>query len=115
MARQVRWGEPAREDLFQAAAYIKRESVHYANALLEAASDAGRSLSFFPERGRRVIQIADAQVREIYVQSYRLIYEVQEETVDVLAFVHAARDLAAWWERERTLQKGDSAESDESR
>ena len=113
MARQVRWGEPAREDLFQAAAYIARESAHYADALLEAAGDAGRSLSFFPERGRRVLQIADAQVREIYVQSYRLIYEVQEETVDVLAFVHAARDLAAWWEREKTLHKGDSAESDE--
>ena len=47
------------------------------------------------------------------MQSYRLIYEVQEETVDVLAFVHAARDLAAWWEREQTLRKGDSAESDE--
>ena len=113
MARQVRWGEPAREDLFQAAAYIARESVHYADALLEAASDAGRSLAFFPERGRRVIQIASAQVREIYVQSYRLIYEVQEESVDVLAFVHAARDLAAWWEREQTLRKDDSAEPDE--
>jgi len=49
------------------------------------------------------------------VQSFRLIYEVQEETVDVLAFVHAARDLAAWWERERVLHEGDSAESDESR
>ena len=114
MARQVRWSEPAREDLFQAAAYIKRESVHYANALLEAASDAGRSLSFFPERGRRVIQIADAQVREIYVQSYRLIYEVQEETVDVLAFVHAARELAAWWEREQAERKGGSSEADMS-
>ena len=70
MARQVRWSEPAREDLFQAATYIARESVHYADALLDAASDAGRSLAFFPERGRRVLQIADAQVREIYVQSY---------------------------------------------
>ena len=114
MARQVRWSEPAREDLFQAATYIARESVHYAEALLEAAGDAGRSLASFPERGRRVVQIADAQVREIFVQSFRLIYEVQEETVDVLAFVHAARDLAAWWEREQAERKGGSSEADKS-
>lgn len=107
MARQVRWSEPAREDLFQAASYIARDSVHYAEALLAAASDAGRSLAVFPERGRRVVQIADAQVREVFVQSYRLICEVQGDTVDELAFVHAARDLAAWWAREQAERKGD--------
>jgi hypothetical protein len=41
------------------------------------------------------------------VQSFRLIYEVQGDTVDVLAFVHAARDLAAWWEREQAGGQGE--------
>jgi hypothetical protein len=35
------------------------------------------------------------------VQSYRLIFESHADAIDVLAFVHAVRDLAAWWEREK--------------
>lgn len=100
MAREVRWGEPALEDLHQAADYIARDSRHYAQALIDKAADAARSLVDFPEVGRRVPQIHDPNVRELFVQSYRLIYEVQPTAIDILAFVHGARDLDAWWERE---------------
>ncbi len=112
MARKVRWGGPAREDLFQAAEYIARDSRHYANALLDAAIDAARSLAVFPERGRRNPEIGDESVREIFVQSYRLIYEIQTDAIDVLAFVHGARDLAAWWEREKNTRSSGADASD---
>lgn len=101
MARKVRWGGPARDDLFQAVEYIARDSRHYANALLDAARDAARSLSVFPERGRRNPEIAEESVRELFVQSYRSIYEIHADAIDEVAFVHGARDLAAWWERQR--------------
>lgn len=102
MARKVRWGGPARDDLFQAAEFIARDSRHYAKALLDAAREAASSLAVFPERGRRNPEIGEETVREIFVQSYRLIYEIQADTIDVLAFVHGARNLAAWWEREKS-------------
>lgn len=114
MARQVRWGGPARDDLFQAAEYIARDSRLYANALLDAARDAARSLSVFPERGRRNPEIGDESVREIFVQSYRLIYEVHADAIDVLAFVHGARDLAAWWEREKNNRSSSTDAGEES-
>jgi plasmid stabilization system protein ParE len=60
---------------------------------------AARSLDQFAERGCLLAQLGP-NVREIFVQSYRLIYEVHEDAADILAFVHGARDLAAWWERE---------------
>jgi plasmid stabilization system protein ParE len=102
VARKVTWGGPARDDLFQAAEYIARDSRHYANALLDAAREASRSLAVFPERGRRNPEIGEETVREIFVLGYRLIYEIRADTIDVLAFVHGARDLAAWWEREKS-------------
>jgi plasmid stabilization system protein ParE len=52
-------------------------------------------LLLFPESGRRVPEIADPNVRELFVQRYRLIYEIHADTIHVLAFVHGARDLAA--------------------
>ena len=108
MARQVRWGEPALEDLHQAAVYIARDSLHYAQALVDKAAAAARSLLLFPESGRHVPEIHDPSVRELFVQSYRLIYEVQPETVNVIAFVHGARDLAAWWGRENAARHPES-------
>jgi toxin ParE1/3/4 len=113
VARQVRWSGPARDDLFQAVEYIARDSRPYAIALLDAARDAARSLSLFPARGRRTPEIGEESVREVFVQSYRLIYEVHAETIDVLAFVHGARDLAAWWERERHARSSGAHGSDE--
>ena len=35
------------------------------------------------------------------MQSYRLIYEIRTHAIDVIAFVHGSRDLAAWSEREK--------------
>lgn len=115
MAREVRWGSPAREDVFQAAEFIARDSRHYASALLDAARDAARSLSVFPERGRRNPEIGEESVREIIVQSYRLIYEIHADAIDVLAFIHGVRDLTAWWEREKSTRSGEphAGEEDE--
>ncbi|HVT19183.1 MAG TPA: type II toxin-antitoxin system RelE/ParE family toxin [Thermoanaerobaculia bacterium] len=100
MARRVTWSAPALEDLTAAAEYIGRDSRHYAAALVRDARDAARSLDRFPERGRLLGPLGP-NVRELFVQSYRLIYEVRRDAIDILAFVHGARDLAAWWEREQ--------------
>lgn len=110
MAREVRWGDPALEDLHQAVEYIARDSRHYAEALLEPAINVSRSLVAFPERGRRVPELHDADARELFVQTYRLIYELRPATIDILAFVHGARDLAAWWEQEQAERKSPGKE-----
>ena len=40
-------------------------------------------------------------MREIFVgKSYRLIYRVKPSTVSIIAFIHTARDLAAYVRRQ---------------
>mgnify|MGYP001334058148 CR=1 FL=1 len=95
MARRVRWSEPALQDLEGAADFIARDSTFYARALVRLAFAASRSLARFPDRGRVVPEFGDDGVREIFVQRYRLIYEVHTETVEILALVHGARDLGS--------------------
>jgi len=49
----------------------------------------------------------DTSIRELSVRSYRLIYQVAEQVVYIIGFVHGARNLLALWEREGRPPPGD--------
>ena len=99
MARTVRWTETAIQDLEEAAAFIGRDSRFYAAALVRETRTAARSLRTFAERGRVVPEIDAPDIREIFIRSHRLIYQVTADRVFILAFVYGARDLTALWAR----------------
>jgi plasmid stabilization system protein ParE len=99
LAYEVEWAESALAGLTEAVEYIARDSLSYAASLAVRADQAASSLSEFPRRGRLVREYRDPAVREIIVQSsYRLIYRIFTTKVSVIAFVHIARDLAAFVE-----------------
>lgn len=101
MAREVRWTESAWGDLEEVGEYITRDSPHYAAAFIREVRDAARSLAYLAERGRTVPEFNDPTIRELFVSSYRLIYQVTEQAVFILGFIHGARDLWAIWDREK--------------
>ena len=49
------------------------------------------TLSKMPERGRIVPEIQLEEVREIIFKSYRIIYRVHGQQVEILRFWHASR------------------------
>jgi hypothetical protein len=55
---------------------------------------AARNLSALWDRGRVVPEIGDSAVREVFVFRYRMVYRVQADRVEIIAFVHGARDFA---------------------
>ena len=79
--------------LDDAVTYIVRDSLPAAERLLIQALEAASSLDAFSERGRVVPEFAMPTVRELFVQRYRLLYEVTPDEIQILAFVHGARDL----------------------
>jgi toxin ParE1/3/4 len=79
----------------EAIEYLERDSPSYAAALAFRAERAAASLETFPDRGRRVGEFDDPAVRELIVDSYRLIYRVRTTKIVILAFVHKARNLAS--------------------
>jgi plasmid stabilization system protein ParE len=95
------WTESAWRDLEEVAEYIAKDSSHYAAAFVRETRDAARSLAYLAERGRAVPEFNDPSIRELFVRSYRLIYQVTEQAVHIVGFIHGARDLWAIWERER--------------
>lgn len=94
--RTVVWAESAERALDEVIAYIANDSHQAAADVLDAALHAASSLATLSERGRIVPELNDRGIREIFVFRYRLMYRVERERVVVVAFLHEARDFAAW-------------------
>jgi toxin ParE1/3/4 len=91
MAHQVVWSPNALDDVEAITAYISRDSISYASAVVRKIINSTRSLESFPFAGRVVPEFGDQQIREIFVYSYRVIYRVENTTVTVAAVIHGRR------------------------
>lgn len=93
MAHQIGWHPEAYRDLQAIVDYIAADSHVYAAAVATRILSATDDLPRFPRIGRRVPEWDDDAVRERIVGNYRLIYQLQEESILILAVVHGARLL----------------------
>ena len=100
MARRVKWSNHAWLDLEDAADFIMRDSPFYAATFVREMRDAARTLKTFAERGRVVPEFGDQTIREIFVRSYRLIYQIRTHEVYILGVIYGSRDLQTLWVRE---------------
>ena len=94
--RRVAWTDQASQMLDEAVAYIAQDSRLAAEGLLTEALHAADSLDTFSERGRVVPEFGQANIRQLLVRRYCLLYEVTPDEVQILAFVRGARDLTRW-------------------
>lgn len=80
--------------------YIAKDFPSYAATLAARARVAADSLTDLPDRGHRVREYQDPNIRELIVgRSYRLIYKVTETSVTITSVVHVARDLESLLDR----------------
>ncbi len=93
MAYEIRWSPEALEDLENIADYIARDSKYYTAVIVEKMLAAVESLGEMPFRGRMVPEVGSTDVRELLVHAYRLIYKIDDDTILVLAVIHAQRLL----------------------
>jgi len=91
----VIWSIPARNDLKQIYDYIAKDSRYYASNVVENIASKAENLDEFPEIGRVVPEIGDGNVRELFIYSYRLIYEVVKNDIQILAIIHGKRDFSS--------------------
>lgn len=93
MAIKLEWSEEALEDIESVATYIEKDSPAYAKSVVSKFFEKAEILQEFTELGRKVPEINDPNIREIFVYSYRLIYKINEDTVLFVAVVHGKRLL----------------------
>ncbi len=93
MAQSVIWSEESLQDIDSIAEYISRDSIHYAQRVVDEIFTIMETIQTQPEMGRVVPEIGQPHVREHFIYSYRIIYEIQGDQIYVLAVIHGGRLL----------------------
>ncbi|MDX2241580.1 MAG: type II toxin-antitoxin system RelE/ParE family toxin [Leptolyngbyaceae cyanobacterium bins.302] len=93
MAYSVNWSPKAIADVDAIADYIARDSPAYASAVVGKILEATRNLSTFPLSGRVVPEFGDEMLREKLIYSYRIIYQVQDQSVMITTVIHGKQLL----------------------
>ena len=82
------WSEQARRDLCAIRDFIARDSVHYANLQIERLISRVERTSAMPTKGHPVHEFMESGLREVHEGYYRIIYRMENETMQVVTIVH---------------------------
>ena len=87
----VFWSSLAIDRVAEVAAHFASEEK--AGEWIENVFEAVKRLEVFPESGRAVPEMNRLDIREIFFESYRIIYKVKPERVEVLTLRHMRQQL----------------------
>lgn len=90
---RVIWTRPALEDVRAIRDYIARDSVRYGEAVAEELLEAVERLAEYPLSGRMVPELTQPTIREVIHGSYRIVYRVRADVLEILTVVHGARQF----------------------
>ena len=93
MAQDLIWSNEALDDIDRLAEYISRDSLQHAQTVVERLFDLADELPTNPRLGRIVPELYNPNVRERFLYSYRLIYELNDNSIHILAVIHGKRLL----------------------
>ena len=89
----VIWSIPAKHDLKKIHDYIADDSQYYALKVSQEFVEKSNILIDFPKMGRIVPEIDDPKIRELFIYSYRLIYEISDKSIEILAIIHGMQNF----------------------
>jgi len=87
------WSEPAVQSLRAIHDYIATDNAFYAIRFIDRLTQIAEKIPSFPQKGRKVPETDNEDIREIIFQGYRIIYRLTQEVITILAVVHGSRDL----------------------
>lgn len=89
----VIWSRPARADLRSIHDFIAHDSPYYAKKVVQDIRAKTDILEQLPKAGKKVPELDEDRIRELSLYSYRIVYEIKELGVFVLAVVHKRRQM----------------------
>ncbi len=90
---KVFWTETAVNHLSSIYNYIGSQSTQYAQRIIEKLTNRSEQIAKFPLSGRIVPEFETTQIREVIEGSYRIIYHIKSEQIDIIAVIHGSQKL----------------------
>lgn len=87
----ARWTDRAKRDLAEIGDYIARDNPVAAERWVAALLKLADRAAAMPLAGRRVPEVGRDDVREVLLRSYRLVYRVLDQAIDVLTVFEGHR------------------------
>ncbi len=90
---KVYWTDTAVKHLSAIYAYIAQNSPQYAARVVDRLTRRSEQIANFPLSGRIVPEFETEQIREVIEGSYRIIYYIKPDQIDVLAVIHGSQQI----------------------
>ncbi len=90
---KVHWTNNAEEHLNLIYKYISTNSSFYAKRMIDRLTQRSKQISSFPLSGRIVPEFENERIREVIEGSYRIIYHIKTDQIDILAIIHGAQQI----------------------
>jgi plasmid stabilization system protein ParE len=90
---KVHWTDTAETHLEAIHTHIARDSTEFAKRMVDRLTRRSQQIGQFPFAGRRVPEYDVDSIREVIEGSYRIIYYIKSDQVDVLAVIHGAMNV----------------------
>jgi toxin ParE1/3/4 len=90
---KVHWTDTAEGHLEAIYSYISLDSPQYAKQTVDRITQRSQQIAEFPLSGRKVPEYEMNQIREIFEGSYRVIYYIKPDQIDILAVIHGHQNL----------------------
>jgi plasmid stabilization system protein ParE len=93
MVKKIIWSPKAADNLEEICDFIGEDSDYYARVFAQRIIDEIEKIPDFPNVGRIVPEYQQKNLREKIFQSYRIVYRIKPDTIEIVAIVHGARLL----------------------
>ena len=87
------WSLDALADISEIGLFIERDSPQYAEMIIRRLYSSIDRLIEFPFSGRIVPELGDRTLGELVIEGYRIIHEVENDTIGMVAVISGRQDL----------------------
>ena len=88
---KLRWSRQAQQDLLEIGRYIAKDNRAAARRWVERLRQRARQAAEHPQAGRIVPEHSRPELREVLLRSYRIVYTVGDDAVEVLTIFEGHR------------------------
>ncbi len=93
MAKRIRWSPKAIQSFEEICNQISKDSEYYASIFAKKINAIVKEIPRFPKLGRIVPEYQEENVREKIFQSYRIVYRLKADIVEIVVICHGAKQL----------------------